>query len=162
MCHEGRAPRLVEPEEMVPPLLYVVSLEADTVNGWRFAANLSGTGRDRPQRPRAAPAARPVSKCTDNRLDDDHGGHSSEKPARRRPTFTVFSRSAQYGGLAIQGAYARHAASELTSGLSMLASAISALASSISPRRPSAPARIRTVPKAGGFAARAFLRSSIV
>jgi len=40
MCHEGRAPRLVEPEEMVPPLLYVVSLESDTVNGWRFDANL--------------------------------------------------------------------------------------------------------------------------
>ena len=40
MCHEGRAPRLVEPEEMVPPLLYVVSHEADNVNGWRFDANL--------------------------------------------------------------------------------------------------------------------------
>jgi hypothetical protein len=25
---------------MVPPLLYVVSPEADTVNGWRFDANL--------------------------------------------------------------------------------------------------------------------------
>jgi NAD(P)-dependent dehydrogenase (short-subunit alcohol dehydrogenase family) len=37
---EGRAPRLVEPEEMVPPLLYVVSREADNVNGWRFDANL--------------------------------------------------------------------------------------------------------------------------
>ena len=40
MSREGRAPRLVEPEEMVPPLLYVVSREADTVNGWRFDANL--------------------------------------------------------------------------------------------------------------------------
>ena len=40
MSREGRAPRLVEPEEMVPPLLYVVSHEADTVNGWRFDANL--------------------------------------------------------------------------------------------------------------------------
>src|SRR6185312_9672480 len=40
MSREGRAPRLVEPEEMVPPLLYVVSSEADTVNGWRFDANL--------------------------------------------------------------------------------------------------------------------------
>ena len=40
MSHEGRAPRLVEPEEMVPPLLYVVSREADGVNGWRFDANL--------------------------------------------------------------------------------------------------------------------------
>ena len=40
MSHEGRAPRLVEPEEMVPPLLYVVSREADNVNGRRFDANL--------------------------------------------------------------------------------------------------------------------------
>jgi len=43
MSREGRAPRLVEPEEMVPPLLYVVSPEADTVNGWRFDANLWDT-----------------------------------------------------------------------------------------------------------------------
>jgi 3-oxoacyl-[acyl-carrier protein] reductase len=34
----GRAPRLVEPDEMVPPLLYVVSPAADTVNGYRFDA----------------------------------------------------------------------------------------------------------------------------
>jgi 3-oxoacyl-[acyl-carrier protein] reductase len=40
MSREGRAPRLVEPQEMVPPLLYVVSREADQVNGWRFDANL--------------------------------------------------------------------------------------------------------------------------
>jgi len=40
MSREGRASRLVEPEEMVPPLLYVVSREADSVNGWRFDANL--------------------------------------------------------------------------------------------------------------------------
>ena len=40
MSREGRAPRLVEPEEMVPPLLYVMSRAADTVNGWRFDANL--------------------------------------------------------------------------------------------------------------------------
>ena len=40
MSREGRAPRLVEPEEMVPPLLWVVSLAADGVNGWRFDANL--------------------------------------------------------------------------------------------------------------------------
>ena len=33
MSREGRAPRLVEPEEMVPPLLYVVSREADA-NLW--------------------------------------------------------------------------------------------------------------------------------
>ena len=40
MSREGRAPRLVEPKEMVPPLLYVVSRDADNVNGWRFDANL--------------------------------------------------------------------------------------------------------------------------
>jgi NAD(P)-dependent dehydrogenase (short-subunit alcohol dehydrogenase family) len=40
MSRDGRAPRLVEPEEMVLPLLYVVSREADGVNGWRFDANL--------------------------------------------------------------------------------------------------------------------------
>jgi NAD(P)-dependent dehydrogenase (short-subunit alcohol dehydrogenase family) len=43
MSREGRAPRLVEPKEMVPPLLYVVSREADNVNGWRFDANLWDT-----------------------------------------------------------------------------------------------------------------------
>jgi NAD(P)-dependent dehydrogenase (short-subunit alcohol dehydrogenase family) len=40
MSREGRVPSLVEPEEMVPPLLYVVSREADAVNGMRFDANL--------------------------------------------------------------------------------------------------------------------------
>ena len=40
MSREGRAPRLVEPDEMVPPLLFVVSREADGVNGYRFDANL--------------------------------------------------------------------------------------------------------------------------
>jgi 3-oxoacyl-[acyl-carrier protein] reductase len=40
MSREGRASRLVEPDEMVPPLLYVVSRDADEVNGWRFDANL--------------------------------------------------------------------------------------------------------------------------
>jgi NAD(P)-dependent dehydrogenase (short-subunit alcohol dehydrogenase family) len=39
MSREGRAPRLVEPDEMVPPLLYVVSRAADQVNGYRFDAN---------------------------------------------------------------------------------------------------------------------------
>ena len=37
---EGRVSRLVEPDEMVPPLLFVVSRAADDVNGWRFDANL--------------------------------------------------------------------------------------------------------------------------
>jgi len=36
---EGRTARLVEPDEMVPPLLYVVSRDADRVNGYRFDAN---------------------------------------------------------------------------------------------------------------------------
>jgi len=36
---DGRVPRLVEPEEMVPPLLFVVSRVADKVNGYRFDAN---------------------------------------------------------------------------------------------------------------------------
>ncbi len=40
MSRAGTAPRLVEPEEMVPPLLHVVSRAADRVNGWRFDANL--------------------------------------------------------------------------------------------------------------------------
>jgi NAD(P)-dependent dehydrogenase (short-subunit alcohol dehydrogenase family) len=39
LSREGRMTRLVEPEEMVPPLLYVVSREADAVNGMRFDAN---------------------------------------------------------------------------------------------------------------------------
>jgi 3-oxoacyl-[acyl-carrier protein] reductase len=39
MSREGRAARLVEPDEMVPPLLYVVSRAADKVNGYRFDAN---------------------------------------------------------------------------------------------------------------------------
>ena len=39
MSADGRAPKLVEPDEMVPPLLYVVSREADQVNGYRFDAN---------------------------------------------------------------------------------------------------------------------------
>ncbi len=37
---EGRVSRLVEPDEMVGPLLFVVSRAADEVNGWRFDANL--------------------------------------------------------------------------------------------------------------------------
>ena len=35
----GTAPKLVEPDEMVPPLLFVVSTEADRINGYRFDAN---------------------------------------------------------------------------------------------------------------------------
>lgn len=36
---QGKASKLVEPDEMVPPLLYVVSEAADKVNGYRFDAN---------------------------------------------------------------------------------------------------------------------------
>lgn len=36
----GKMARLVEPEEMVPPILFVASRDADRVNGWRFDANL--------------------------------------------------------------------------------------------------------------------------
>jgi NAD(P)-dependent dehydrogenase (short-subunit alcohol dehydrogenase family) len=39
MSRDGRAARLVEPDEMVAPLLYVVSRAADKVNGYRFDAN---------------------------------------------------------------------------------------------------------------------------
>ncbi len=35
----GTAPKLVEPDDMVPPLLFVVSTEADRINGYRFDAN---------------------------------------------------------------------------------------------------------------------------
>jgi hypothetical protein len=35
----GKAARLVEPDEMVAPMLFVVSREADRVNGYRFDAN---------------------------------------------------------------------------------------------------------------------------
>jgi NAD(P)-dependent dehydrogenase (short-subunit alcohol dehydrogenase family) len=34
----GRLPRFVEPDEMVPPLLWLVSAAADAVNGYRFDA----------------------------------------------------------------------------------------------------------------------------
>jgi 3-oxoacyl-[acyl-carrier protein] reductase len=35
----GERPRLVEPDDMVPPLLFVASRMADAVNGYRFDAN---------------------------------------------------------------------------------------------------------------------------
>jgi 3-oxoacyl-[acyl-carrier protein] reductase len=37
---EGRVPKLVEPDQMVPPLRWLVSPAADAVNGMRFDANL--------------------------------------------------------------------------------------------------------------------------
>ena len=54
MSREGRTPRLVEPEEMVPPLIYIVSREADNVNGWRFDANLSDASLPAAEAPRPA------------------------------------------------------------------------------------------------------------
>jgi len=50
---EGRVPRLVEPEEMVPPLLFVVSRAADEVNGYRFDANTWDVGLPPEQAARA-------------------------------------------------------------------------------------------------------------
>jgi NAD(P)-dependent dehydrogenase (short-subunit alcohol dehydrogenase family) len=41
----GTKPRLVEPDEMAPPLPFVVSPEADNVNGYRFDA-LTGVRSD--------------------------------------------------------------------------------------------------------------------
>jgi 3-oxoacyl-[acyl-carrier protein] reductase len=58
MAREGRAPRLVEPEEMVAPLLWVVSPAADKVNGWRFDASLWDANID--QRQAAQAAGRPA------------------------------------------------------------------------------------------------------
>lgn len=40
LAEAGKMARLVEPEEMVPPMLFVASRDADNVNGWRFDANL--------------------------------------------------------------------------------------------------------------------------
>src|ERR1700691_3428364 len=61
MSREGTAPRLVEPDEMVPPLLYVVSREADAVNGYRFDANLWNAALPPAEAARRAP---PASSCT--------------------------------------------------------------------------------------------------
>lgn len=36
---DGNAPRLVEPDDMIPPLLWVVSEAANNINGWRYDAN---------------------------------------------------------------------------------------------------------------------------
>ena len=39
MSAQGKVRKLVEPEDMVPPLLWVVSTAADKVNGMRYDAN---------------------------------------------------------------------------------------------------------------------------
>ena len=43
---EGRVPKLVEPDQMVSPLLWLVSSAADGINGMRFDANLWDPARD--------------------------------------------------------------------------------------------------------------------
>jgi hypothetical protein len=53
-------PRLVEPEEMVSPLLCVVSPAADNVSGGNFDANLSGIRHCPRLKSPAAPAALPA------------------------------------------------------------------------------------------------------
>ena len=63
MSREGRAPRLVEPEEMVAPLLYIVSREADNVNGWRFDANLWNASLP-PAQAACQAGPRLASRCT--------------------------------------------------------------------------------------------------
>jgi NAD(P)-dependent dehydrogenase (short-subunit alcohol dehydrogenase family) len=55
----GTGPRLLEPEQMVPPLLWLISSDADAVNGWRFDAtdwdaSLAGTAAAIAARPRPA------------------------------------------------------------------------------------------------------------
>ena len=88
MSREGRAPRLVEPEEMVAPLLYVVSREADTVNGWRFDANLWGTSL--PPAETARRAGRPAGfEMHRSRVNEAGCGHSSGEPG---PTETSVQR----------------------------------------------------------------------
>jgi 3-oxoacyl-[acyl-carrier protein] reductase len=54
----GRAAKLVEPEEMVAPLLFVVSGAADAVNGFRFDAN--AWPRDVPPEEAARRSGRPA------------------------------------------------------------------------------------------------------
>ena len=59
MSREARAPRLVEPEDMVAPLIYVISRKAESVIGWRFDANL--WDRSLPPAEAARRAGRPAS-----------------------------------------------------------------------------------------------------
>jgi NAD(P)-dependent dehydrogenase (short-subunit alcohol dehydrogenase family) len=73
MSRDGRAARLVEPNEMVPPLLYVVSREADKVNGYRFDANLWEPSL--PPAEAAKRAGRPAGFEMHPVPDDDKGNH---------------------------------------------------------------------------------------
>jgi len=58
LADAGKMARLVEPEEMVGPMNFVASREADAVNGWRFDANLWNPGL--PPREAAWLAGRPA------------------------------------------------------------------------------------------------------
>src|SRR5215472_15325120 len=71
------------------------------------------------------------------------GSHWSGKPARRKPTCSVFSASARYLGFLAHRLWACHCASELTRGSSLIPSARAALAAPRSPFRPRAPASER-------------------
>ena len=109
MSREGRAPRLVEPEEMVPPLLYVVSREADNVNGWRFDANLWEGHCHRPKPP-AAPAGWPGSRCTRSRdkarrrtassgyIGGEDRGETPHPSCRSNPTGVALGALCSIGG----------------------------------------------------------------
>ena len=78
----SRAPRLVEPAETVLPLLYVVSRDADNVNGWRFDANLWDASLPPPEAARRAgrPAGFEMHPATDL---TGAGRDASAQPAGR-------------------------------------------------------------------------------
>ena len=97
--------------------------------GRRVTAGRSRPPRRPPRRLRTAPAA----GLTDGAMVIRRGDR------RRRPTTSVFSRSANWGS-ECQGE-THETVPRLMSGLSLIASASSALASSRPPLRPSAPAR---------------------
>ena len=69
-----------------------------------------------------------------NELEARAGRQASGIPARRRPRYTVSSRSAKYRGLP-QVQYSRKRAKELNSGLILMPSAKAALAGPSSPYR---------------------------
>src|SRR5262245_18023966 len=83
------------------------------------------------------------------------------RPARRNPTLSVWSWSAQFWGLVTQALWRRIRASELISGFNWTDSARAALAASISPRRPNAPAKYRCGYQIREFAVRDLLRKSM-
>jgi hypothetical protein len=70
---------------VVPALLYVVSREADTVNGWRFALTC-GIRHCRPWKPRAAPASN--SRVDQKRDETRHISVMFLLPCRRKRAVT--------------------------------------------------------------------------